>query len=111
ARPGLRPVRRRAGAGGMTTTRQLLYGLVLVAALCLLIWTQQQRITTAEARADAAGERLETANQRNARQAATITRLTSELAIQRADQLALQQTTSDIRQAHASDQLKKKERE
>jgi len=94
----------------MTTARQLLYGLALVAALCLLIWTQQQRITTAEAQADAAGQRLETANQRNTRQAATITRLTGEVATQRLDQLALQQTLSDMRQAHATDQLKKKER-
>lgn len=94
----------------MTTTRQLAYGLALVAALCLLIWMQQQRITTAEARADLAGERLQTANQRNDRQAATIVRLGGEVAAQRADQLALQQTTSDLRQAQATDQLKKKER-
>ncbi len=94
----------------MTTTRQLLYGLALVAALCLLIWTQQQRITAAEARADLAGERLQTANQRNARQAATITRLTGEVTTQRLDQQALQQTLSDLRQAQATDQLKKKER-
>jgi len=94
----------------MTTTRQLLYGLALVAALCLLIWMQQQRITTAEARADLAGERLQTANERNTRQALTITRLTGEVATQRLAQLSLQQTTSDLRQAQATDQLQKKER-
>ncbi|TLX52821.1 DUF2570 domain-containing protein, partial [Stutzerimonas nosocomialis] len=94
----------------MTSARQLLYGLAMVAALCLLIWTQQQRITTAEARADLAGERLQTAEQRNARQATTIVRLGAEVAAQRADQLRLQQTTSDLRQAHATDQLHKKER-
>lgn len=94
----------------MTTTRQLLYGLALVAALCLLIWTQQQRITTAEARVDLASERLQSVEKRNARQAQTITRLTGEVAAQRADQLGLQQTTSDIRQAHATDQLTKKDR-
>ena len=94
----------------MTTARQLLYGLALVAALCLLIWMQQQRINTAQAQADLASERLKTAQQRNARQAATITRLTGELATQRLDQLALQQTLSEMRQAHAIDQLKKKER-
>ena len=93
----------------MTTARQLLYGLALVAALCLLIWTQQQRIDTATARADLATERLQTAEQRSARQAATIVRLTGEVAAQRLDQLALQQTLSDLRQAHATDQLKKKE--
>lgn len=93
----------------MTTARQLAYGLALVAALCLLIWTQQQRITTAEARADLASERLQTAEQRNARQATTIVRLGAEVAAQRADQLRLQQTTSDLHQAHATDQLSKKE--
>jgi len=94
----------------MTTTRQLLYGLALIAVLCLLIWMQQQRITAAEARADLASEHLQTANQRNARQADTITRLTGEVAAQRLDQQALQQTLSDLRQAQATDQLKKKER-
>lgn len=94
----------------MTTARQLLYGLALVAALCLLIWMQQQRIDTAQAQADLATERLQTAQQRNARQAATITRLTGEVATQRLDQFALQQTLSDLRQGHATDQLKKKER-
>ncbi|HAG18308.1 MAG TPA: DUF2570 domain-containing protein [Pseudomonas sp.] len=94
----------------MTTARQLLYGLALVAALCLLVWIQQQRIDTAQAQADLAIERLQTAHQRNTRQAATISRLTGEVAAQRLDQLALQQTLSDLRQAHATDQLKKKER-
>lgn len=94
----------------MTTARQLAYGLALVAALCLLIWIQQQRIDSAQAQADLATERLQTAKQRNARQAATITRLTGEVATQRLDQLALQQTLSDMRQAQATDQLKKKER-
>lgn len=94
----------------MTTARQLLYGLALVATLCLLIWLQQQRIDTAQAQADLASERLQTAQQRNARQAATMTRLAGEVATQRLDQLALQQTLSDLRHAHATDQLKKKER-
>lgn len=94
----------------MTTARQLLYGLALVGALCLLIWVQQQRIEAAQTRADLASERLQTAQQRNANQAATITRLTSEVAAQRLDQQALQQTIAGLRQAHATDQLKKKER-
>ncbi len=93
----------------MTATRQLLYGLVLIAALCLLIWMQQQRITTAEARADLAGERLQTATERSARQATTITRLTGEVATQRLAQLSLQQTTAGVRQEHATDQVQKKE--
>lgn len=94
----------------MTIARQLLYGLALVGALCLLIWVQQQRIEAAQAQADLASERLQTAQQRNANQATTITRLTSEVAAQRLDQQALQLTIADLRQAHATDQLKKKER-
>lgn len=94
----------------MTTARHLLYGLALVAALCLLIWIQQQRIEAAQAQADLATERLQTVEQRAANQAATITRLAGEVAIQRLDQLALQQTLSDLRHARATDQLKKKER-
>ncbi|WP_423836315.1 Rz-like lysis system protein LysB [Stutzerimonas stutzeri] len=93
----------------MTTTRQLFYGLALVAALCLLVWTQQQRITTAEDRAELATERLQTANERNTRQAATITRLTGEVATQRLAQLSLQQITTAVRQEHATDQVQKKE--
>ncbi|MEZ3136954.1 Rz-like lysis system protein LysB [Stutzerimonas kunmingensis] len=94
----------------MTIARQLLYGLALVAALCLLIWMQQQRIDTAQAQADLATDRLQTAQQRNANQAATIISLTGQVAAQRLDQLALQQTLGDMRQAQATDQLKKKER-
>jgi LysB family phage lysis regulatory protein len=94
----------------MTIARQLLYGLALVGALCLLIGVQQQRIEAAQTRADLASERLQTAQQRNANQAATITRITSEVAAQRLDQQALQQTIAGLHQAHATDQLKKKER-
>ncbi len=82
----------------------------LVVALLVTLNIQAQWIDAANARADLATERLQTAKQRNANQAATITRLTGEVATQRLDQLALQQTLSDQRQAHATDQLKKKER-
>lgn len=82
----------------------------LIVALLVAVNLQAQRIDAANARADLAAEHLQTAQQRNARQAATITRLSGEVATQRLDQLALQQTLSDLRQAHATDQLKKKER-
>ncbi|BFN28479.1 hypothetical protein PSCT_01899 [Pseudomonas sp. SCT] len=82
----------------------------LVVALLVALNIQAQRIDAANARTDLATERLKTAKQRNANQAATITRLTGEVATQRLDQLALQQTLSDMRQAQATDQLKKKER-
>lgn len=82
----------------------------LVVALLVASNIQAQRIDAANARTDLATERLKTAKQRNANQAATITRLSGEVATQRLDQLSLQQTLSDLRQAHATDQLKKKER-
>src|SRR5690606_33265414 len=63
----------------------------------------------AEARAELATERLQTASERNARQAQTITRLTGEVASQRLAQLSLQQATASVRQEHATDQVQKKE--
>jgi len=84
--------------------------MLLIITLALAVWIQQQRIDAAQAQADLATERLATAQQRNARQAATITRLAGEVATQRLDQQALQQTIADLHQAHATDQLKKKER-
>ena len=93
----------------MTTLRQLFYGLALVAALCLLIWSQQQRITTAEARADIATERLQTMEQRNTRQANAIIRMGNELAAQRAAQQGLQTAQADVRQQHATSHLQKQE--
>lgn len=94
----------------MTALRPWMQSMLLIITLALAVWIQQQRIDAAQAQADLATERLQAAQQRNARQAATITRLTGEVATQRLDQLALQQTLSDLRQAYATDQLKKKER-
>lgn len=94
----------------MTALRPWMQSMLLIITLALAVWIQQQRIDAAQAQADLATERLATAQQRNARQAATITRLAGEVATQRLDQLALQLTLSEMRQAYATDQLKKKER-
>ncbi len=94
----------------MTSWKAWLGVAGLVVALLVALNIQAQWIDAANARADLAADRLQTAQQRNANQAATITRLTGEVATQRLDQLALQQTLSDLRQAYATDQLKKKER-
>ncbi len=94
----------------MTSWKVWLAVAGVIVALLVALNIQAQRIDAATARADLATERLQTAQQRNANQAATITRLTGEVATQRLDQLALQQTLSDLRQGHATDQLKKKER-
>lgn len=94
----------------MTSGKVWLAVAGVIVSLLVAVNFQAQRIDAANARADFANERLNTAQQRNARQATTITRLTGEVATQRLDQLALQQTLSDLRQAHATDQFKKKER-
>jgi len=87
------------------TIRQLLYGLALVAALCLLVWMQQQRITTAEARADLASDRQQQAEQRNTRQAAVIVVQEQALGAERAAQASLHEQHGQLRQALAARQL------
>jgi len=82
----------------------------LVVALLVALNVQAQRIDAANALADLATDRLEAAEQRSARQSATIVRLGGEVASQRLAQLSLQQTLSAQQQAQATDQLKKKER-
>ncbi len=81
----------------------------LIVALLVALNIQAQRLDAANARADLATERLQTANERNTRQAQTIARLTGEVATQRLAQLSLQQTTTAVRQEHATDQVQKKE--
>ncbi len=95
----------------MTSAKVWLFVAAAFIALLVALNFQAQRIATATARADLATERQQKAEQRNERQAATIIRLGGEVAAQRADQLSLQQITSDLHQAHATDQLKKKERQ
>ena len=93
----------------MTTLRQLGYGLALFAALGLLAWGQYQQGQAVEARESLAAERIEQLNQRNARQAAAIVRMGSELAAQRSAQQGLQTVQTDVRQQHAASQLQKQE--
>lgn len=93
----------------MTSGKVWLAVAGVIVALLVAVNFQAQRIDEANARADLATERLQTAQQRNERQSATIVRLGSEVATQRLDQLALQQTIANLHQAYATDQLKKKE--
>lgn len=94
----------------MTSSKVWLVVAAVFVAMAVALNYQAQRIDAETARADLATERQQKLEQRNERQAATIIRLGGEVAAQRADQLSLQQTTSDLHQAHATDQLKKKER-
>jgi LysB family phage lysis regulatory protein len=89
----------------MTSARTLLYGLALVAALCGLIWQQQQRIESEQARADLATDRQQQAEQRNARQAAVIVAQEQALGAERAAQASLREQQGQLRQALAARQL------
>ncbi|WP_416359247.1 DUF2570 domain-containing protein [Ectopseudomonas khazarica] len=93
----------------MTTLRQSLYGLALLGALALLLWSTYQQHQAAEARAERDADRITSLQQRNARQAASITRMGSELAAQRAAQQGLQTAQADVRQQHATSQIHKQE--
>lgn len=93
----------------MTTLRQSLYGLALLGALALLLWSTYQQHQAAEARAERDAQLIDQLKQRNARQAASITRMGSELAAQRAAQQGLQTAQADVRQQHAASQIQKQE--
>lgn len=93
----------------MTTLRQSLYGLALLGALALLLWSTYQQHQAAEARADRDAQLIDQLKQRSARQANAIIRMGSEIAAQRAAQQGLQTAQADVRQQHATSQLKKQE--
>jgi LysB family phage lysis regulatory protein len=93
----------------MTTLRQSLYGLALLGALALLLWSTYQQHQAAEARAERDANRISTLQQRNTRQANAIISMGNELAAQRAAQQGLQTAQADVRQQHASSHLQKQE--
>lgn len=93
----------------MSTLRQGLYGLALLGSLSLLLWGGYQKIEAEQARAARAEDKLQTAQERNERQAATITRIGGELAQQRTAQEGLQTQLDELRQARAADYIDKQE--
>jgi LysB family phage lysis regulatory protein len=93
----------------MTTLRQIGYGVALFAALGLLAWGQYQQSQAVAAQTTLAAERIAQLTQRNARQAASIVRISAELAAQRLAQQSLQTAQADVRQQHASSQIQKQE--
>lgn len=93
----------------MTALRQTLYGLALLGALALLLWSTYQQHQAASARAERDADRITTLQQRNTRQANAIIRMGNELAAQRAAQQGLQTAQADVRQQHAASQLHKQE--
>lgn len=93
----------------MTILRQFIHALPMLAVMSLVVWGAHQLRQATEARLTLASERIITLEQRNARQAATIVNLGSELARQRAAQQSLQTTQADVRQQHAASQIHKQE--
>ena len=93
----------------MTTLRQSLYGLALLGALALLLWSTYQQHQAAEAKAERDAQLIDQLKQRSARQAASIIRMGNELAAQRAAQQGLQTAQADVRQQHATSQIQKQE--
>jgi len=81
----------------MTTLRQSLYGLALLAALAGLLYMQHQRVQLAQSATQLATERAQTAEQQSAARQQTISELTSALATERTSQQHLQAQQSGIR--------------
>lgn len=85
----------------MSPLRQALYGIVLLGALALLIWGQQQRINTAESQTDLAKSAAKTAREDADRNLATATTLTATLKQERENQSTLRAQQDQLRQALA----------
>lgn len=85
----------------MSPLRQALYGLALLAALGVLLWTQHLRTQAEDARAKLDDQRLQQAEQRIERQAQTITQLDQALQAERTAQAALRTLQTQLRQGLA----------
>lgn len=86
----------------MSTLRQALYGLALLAALTLLIWTQELRISVAEKVTDLAEQNLKTAREEAGRNLATATSLRDTLQQERDAQTTLRTQQNELRQGLAN---------
>lgn len=85
----------------MSPLRQALYGLALLAALALLLWTQQLRSQAETARAERDDQALQQARERIERQAQTITQLDKALQAERTAQAQLRTLQTQLRQGLA----------
>ncbi|AWY43747.1 LysB family phage lysis regulatory protein [Pseudomonas putida] len=86
----------------MSTLRQALYGLALLAALTLLIWTQELRISVAEKVTDLAEQSLKTAREEAGRNLATANSLRGTLQQERDAQATLRTQQDELRQGLAN---------
>lgn len=93
----------------MTRLRQLTYGVLLLAAIAGLLFTQHQRVQLAKAATDLATDRAGQAEQESRRRQTAIDELANELAAERHVQAALRSQQSQIRQQLAERQQKIKD--
>lgn len=82
----------------MSPVRQALYGIALLGALGLLLWSQYQGNQANDARAALAAERQLQAEERIAAQDSTITKLNQTLEAERTAQASLRNTQNLLRQ-------------
>ena len=85
----------------MSLPRQILYGIALIGALALLIWSQETRIDVAEGQAQRAKDATKTAREDADRNLTTATALTATLKQERETQSALRTQQDLLRQGLA----------
>src|SRR3990167_1670989 len=81
----------------MTMLRQAAYGVALLVALGVLLWTQLLRTQAEDARAELASEQQQQANERIERQVKTISMLDQALQKERDAQQGLRTTINQLR--------------
>lgn len=88
----------------MSTLRQALYGLALLASIALLIWGQAKRIEVADMKADLANQAASAASDRATRSEETAAQLQKTLQEERAAQSKLRGVQDQLRQGLAARQ-------
>lgn len=89
----------------MSTLRQFLYGVALLGALALLIWTQELRITVADKNTELATQDAKTAREDADRNLATAKTLQATLEQERSAQTTLRTQQEHLRQGLAKREL------
>ncbi|MCI9874491.1 Rz-like lysis system protein LysB [Pseudomonas atacamensis] len=86
----------------MSTLRQALYGVALLASIALLIWGQSQRIEVADTKVKLADQTASTARDRATRSEETAAQLKTSLQEERAAQAKLRGVQDQLRQGLAA---------
>ncbi|WP_448694548.1 Rz-like lysis system protein LysB [Pseudomonas moraviensis] len=86
----------------MSTLRQALYGVALLASIALLIWGQFQRIEVADTKVKLADQAASTARDRATRSEETAAQLKTSLQEERAAQAKLRGVQDQLRQGLAA---------